>query len=128
MPRRFPIRIPRPCDASWDDMTGEGAQRHCGRCSEDVHDLLSLPAARAQAVLESGACLRIDLRSAAAAAVLALATAGCATLPLTPIEVTPLSAPYNGEPVPAEADDLVIDLQIEDFDLTTCTLMGRRGN
>jgi len=118
---RLPIHIPEPCHEDWGAMPGAGHVRHCARCDEDVVDLMALPDAEIGRVLQSGACLRVDLRAAARrlvpAAALGLALSGCAAT-LVQLEVTPTVAPYDGTAVEPEAP--VVDVPFEDI----CDLDG----
>lgn len=36
---RDEIKIPKPCDEPWENMSGCGAERHCARCAKSVYDL-----------------------------------------------------------------------------------------
>jgi hypothetical protein len=33
------VKIPKPCDEPWENMSGCGVERHCARCAKSVYDL-----------------------------------------------------------------------------------------
>ncbi len=89
------LQVPKPCPASWDEMTGDEQTRHCSHCNKNVHNLTAMSAEDAEKVLESGkACVRFArddkgriitrtrlIAQTAAAAAAAITLSGC-TQPL----------------------------------------------
>lgn len=69
--RRLPLvaqaRIASPCHEAFEAMDGEGAIRHCGRCDQEVFDLVQMTLAQAEALIASRAggktCARLHRRS-----------------------------------------------------------------
>ena len=52
-------RIPNPCHEDWGAMSGDDQKRFCASCSKHVHDLSSMPEAKAATLLASGdVCVR----------------------------------------------------------------------
>jgi hypothetical protein len=47
------LSIPEPCGASWEQMSGQGARRHCSSCDKDVHHLSMMRREDAHALLTS---------------------------------------------------------------------------
>ena len=45
------VRIASPCDASWDEMTGDDMVRFCGQCQKNVFDLSAMRAEQAESML-----------------------------------------------------------------------------
>jgi hypothetical protein len=45
------LRVASPCDARWDDMTGDERARFCGKCGKNVYDLSAMTRAEAEALL-----------------------------------------------------------------------------
>jgi hypothetical protein len=60
------IDIPVPCNASWDEMTGDLRVRHCKGCQQNVVNLSAMTAAEGAALiaadLAGNLCVRIDTR------------------------------------------------------------------
>lgn len=56
------LNIPKPCGANWEEMSGQGAQRHCASCDKDVHHLSMMTRDDAHALLSNrpaeGLCVR----------------------------------------------------------------------
>lgn len=107
------IRIATPCDAAWDDMTGDDRVRHCTACALNVYNVAELTRDEIRSLFartEGRVCLRLHQRAdgtlitrdcpnalealrrrvsragaAAAAALLSFAglATGCATRPAT---------------------------------------------
>ncbi|MFT3766994.1 MAG: hypothetical protein QM820_15970 [Minicystis sp.] len=70
--RRLPllddIRIASPCDASWEDMTGDGRVRFCGSCQKHVYNIIAMTRGEAESLLaahegEGSICLRLYQRA-----------------------------------------------------------------
>ena len=60
------VKIASPCDARWDDMTGDAHRRHCSECDKNVYDLSSLTRNEAEALLqkhEGELCVRFYRRA-----------------------------------------------------------------
>ena len=57
------VKIPVPCEQSWEAMTGDEEKRHCAGCGCDVHNLEAIGAAEAEALLNSPdrVCTRIKV-------------------------------------------------------------------
>lgn len=45
------IKIASPCEASWDEMTGDDRVRHCGQCQRSVYNLSEMTADEVAALL-----------------------------------------------------------------------------
>jgi len=45
------LPIPRPCDASWDEMEGDAVRRFCRKCEKHVHNLSALTEDEARRLL-----------------------------------------------------------------------------
>ena len=59
------IRVARPCNSSWDLMTGDGRKRHCSNCSKDVYNVEGLSRDEAMDLLMEGegtVCMRLYRR------------------------------------------------------------------
>lgn len=118
------LHIPKPCPASWDDMTGDEQTRHCEHCDKNVHNLSAMSAEEAEKVLQGGkACVRFSRDSkgriitrtrliAQAAAVTAISMSGCAAPQrevLVGRQMTPGTETFIGElPAEPEAGEAVI--------------------
>jgi hypothetical protein len=54
--RRLPmlerLTVKTPCNASWEEMVGDGHVRRCGPCNRDVYDLGSMDADEAEVFLD----------------------------------------------------------------------------
>lgn len=46
------IEVASPCDANWNEMTGDDVARFCGACNKNVYNLSSLTPHEAQALIE----------------------------------------------------------------------------
>jgi hypothetical protein len=60
------LRIATPCNADWDDMTGDDRVRFCGRCEKNVYNLSAMPRAEAEALVgakEGRMCVRFYQRT-----------------------------------------------------------------
>ncbi len=61
------IRIASPCDARWEDMTGDARRRHCAQCDLDVHNISNMTRDEAEHLLaklsEGRICARFYRRS-----------------------------------------------------------------
>jgi hypothetical protein len=60
------IRIASPCNADWDEMTGDAHVRFCGKCEKNVYNLSSMTRADAEALVrekEGRMCVRFYQRS-----------------------------------------------------------------
>jgi hypothetical protein len=56
------IRIASPCDARWEEMTGDDRSRLCARCSKPVYSIAAMTAAEATALIRGSEripCLQI---------------------------------------------------------------------
>jgi hypothetical protein len=55
------IHIAEPCTFDWEQMSGDDRQRHCSKCENPVHDLSTMSADEANALLRSAQapCVRI---------------------------------------------------------------------
>lgn len=58
------IVIESPCHESWEGMTGDDRQRHCGRCRKNVYNLSELTEREALTLIGAGKplCLRLYRR------------------------------------------------------------------
>jgi hypothetical protein len=59
------IRIATPCNADWDEMTGDDRVRFCGKCEKNVYDLSSLSRIEAEKLVgerEGRMCVRFYQR------------------------------------------------------------------
>jgi hypothetical protein len=59
------VRVATPCDASWDDMPGDGGRRYCDKCRLHVYDFSKLTTNEARDLLvktEGRLCGRIYVR------------------------------------------------------------------
>ena len=54
------LSIPKPCDASWDQMTTEEKSRHCQQCSQSVYSLEEFEESEAVDLLQQKVCVRIQ--------------------------------------------------------------------
>jgi hypothetical protein len=45
------VRIASPCDARWEDMTGDERTRRCAQCALDVHNIAAMTRAEAEALI-----------------------------------------------------------------------------
>jgi hypothetical protein len=69
-PRKLPmlddIRVASPCNARWDDMTGDAQARFCGSCQKNVYNLSEMTREAAQALVrakEGDLCVRYYRRA-----------------------------------------------------------------
>jgi hypothetical protein len=58
------ITFPSPCAENWDEMTPDGRNRFCARCTETIHDLSKYDYEEAIVLLKSDkeTCVRAQLR------------------------------------------------------------------
>src|SRR5689334_3992004 len=59
------IQISSPCQADWDEMTGNEQVRRCGHCHLDVHNLTTMTREQVEALVaksEGRLCVRYVLR------------------------------------------------------------------
>ena len=58
------LRIATPCQADWDDMTGDARVRFCGRCAKNVYNLSAMTRQEGEALLreKEGLCVRLYRR------------------------------------------------------------------
>jgi hypothetical protein len=59
------VAIASPCDASWNDMTGNDRVRFCGACKKNVYNLSAMPRVEAEVLLstyEGQVCVRLYRR------------------------------------------------------------------
>lgn len=58
------IHIAEPCTFDWEQMSGDDRQRHCSKCDKPVHDLSTMSADEANALLRSAEtpCVRVHRR------------------------------------------------------------------
>jgi hypothetical protein len=68
--RRVPllddVRVASPCDAPWEEMTGDERVRFCASCGKNVYNLSALPRAEAERLLaehEGSICIRLYRRA-----------------------------------------------------------------
>ncbi len=60
------VQIASPCDARWDEMSGDARVRHCAACDKDVFDLSEMTSEDAEALLarDTGStCVRTHRRA-----------------------------------------------------------------
>jgi hypothetical protein len=60
------IRIASPCDASWDEMTGDDRVRFCGSCQKNIYNLSAMTRDEAETLLaerEGSICVRLYQRA-----------------------------------------------------------------
>jgi hypothetical protein len=60
------VRIAAPCNASWEEMTGDARVRFCGHCRKNVYNLSAMPRAEAELLLEEREgriCVRLYKRT-----------------------------------------------------------------
>jgi hypothetical protein len=110
------VKVTTPCTERWDAMRGNAAVRFCGRCEKHVYNLSAMPADAADGLLARtrfGVCVRYAVRSdgtivtggcpsntvqtrpgfaLAAALVVSVVNAACASEPDTPNGSTPSQA------------------------------------
>lgn len=62
------VRIEKPCDADWDEMTGDERSRHCAKCDLSVNNVAEMSAAEAEELFAKGGhvCARLTVDEAAA--------------------------------------------------------------
>lgn len=48
------VHIAEPCDASWNEMTGDETRRFCDHCTKHVHNLSEMPRSEATQLISSG--------------------------------------------------------------------------
>ncbi len=48
------VHIAEPCDASWNEMTGDDTRRFCDHCTKHVHNLSEMPRSEATRLITSG--------------------------------------------------------------------------
>jgi hypothetical protein len=68
------LQVASPCDASWDQMSGDAQRRFCTHCNKFVHDLSAMPTDQAEKLVCESAgslCVRFA-RDARTGAVLTL--------------------------------------------------------
>ena len=56
MPRTDPLHRPRaarPCNSSWDLMTGDGRKRRCSNCRRDIYNVKGLAQSEAIALIDA---------------------------------------------------------------------------
>jgi hypothetical protein len=59
------ISIPKPCPASWDDMTGDARIRHCSQCQKNVYNISEMSRREALTLIqqhEGRICIRLYRR------------------------------------------------------------------
>lgn len=61
--KRLTTTIPEPCHADWEAMTPQEKGRFCGHCVKTVHALEEYEEAEAQALIEQGACVRMEVNA-----------------------------------------------------------------
>lgn len=61
--KRLKMTIPEPCHADWEEMTPQEKGRFCGHCVKTVHALEEYEEAEAQALVEQGACVRMQVNA-----------------------------------------------------------------
>jgi hypothetical protein len=60
------IRIATPCNADWDDMSGDARVRFCGKCEKNVYNLSAMSRAEAETLVrekEGRLCVRFFQRT-----------------------------------------------------------------
>ena len=61
------VRVASPCNASWDDMTGDDRVRFCGKCEKNVFNISAMPREDAEQLLRERAggelCVRFFQRT-----------------------------------------------------------------
>ncbi|WP_394820918.1 hypothetical protein [Pendulispora albinea] len=59
------VRVASPCDASWDEMEGNGRVRYCLRCEKNVYNVSGMPREEAEELLRSRGelCVRLYRRT-----------------------------------------------------------------
>src|SRR6478672_6863471 len=60
------IRIATPCNADWDDMSGDARVRFCGKCEKNVYNLSAMSRADAETLVrekEGRLCVRFFQRT-----------------------------------------------------------------
>ena len=57
------VRIEEPCDADWDDMTGDERSRHCAQCNLSVNNVAEMSAIEAEELFAKGGhvCARLTV-------------------------------------------------------------------
>ena len=63
MPTPFKLSIPKPCDASWDQMDPEESSRHCDLCTQSVYSLEEFEESEVIGLLKQKVCVRIKANS-----------------------------------------------------------------
>ena len=59
----FKLSIPKPCDASWDQMDLEKKSRRCNLCSQSVYELEEFEESQAVHLLQQKVCVRIKINA-----------------------------------------------------------------
>lgn len=65
LPMLESIRIASPCDARWDEMTGDDKSRFCGKCEKHVYNLSAMSREEAELLVldrEGDLCVRLYKR------------------------------------------------------------------
>lgn len=61
------LKVASPCSASWDEMTGDDAMRHCGSCDKDVFQISNMSTEQVETFLLArrglGTCVRFYQRA-----------------------------------------------------------------
>jgi len=55
------VRVASPCEASWDEMEGNGRVRFCGQCEKNVYNLSAMPRDEAEELVRSRGDLCVSL-------------------------------------------------------------------
>ncbi len=64
--RSMRLKVASPCRASWDDMRGDDAIRHCSQCDKDVYHLSHMTSEQLEALLarqDETPCVRFHHRA-----------------------------------------------------------------
>jgi hypothetical protein len=76
------VHIAEPCDASWNEMSGDDARRFCDHCTKHVHNLSEMPRSEATKLVSSGQNLCVRYASTPAGRVKFKARTVRATAPV----------------------------------------------
>lgn len=60
--KKIKLRVASPCDASWEEMSGDEAIRRCSLCDRDVYELSDMSTEQVEAFLLSRSGLRTCVR------------------------------------------------------------------
>jgi flagellar motor protein MotB len=101
------LRIVKPCPESWDEMSGDGRQRHCDSCDKDVHDLRGMSETDALAYVRARGTASMCVRMLVVTTAVAACGAGAPPPPPAVASTAPVASQTvtQAGPLPTEVRD-----------------------